>query len=87
LTFRTARSSSFRKGDEEVTGATQGSCALADDAVYGILGESPVKETTCESVARQVRVERLRQLVASGNYRVSPQRLALRILVKALRQR
>ncbi len=40
-----------------------------------------------EVIARQVRVERLRQLFASGNYRVSPQRLALRILVKALRQR
>ncbi|HEY5282796.1 MAG TPA: flagellar biosynthesis anti-sigma factor FlgM [Polyangia bacterium] len=38
-------------------------------------------------MARQVRVEHLRQLVAKGEYKVSPQRLALRILVKALRER
>lgn len=38
-----------------------------------------------EAVARQTRVEHLRQLVARGEYKVSPQRLALKILVKALR--
>ena len=38
-------------------------------------------------IARQVRVEHLRQLVAKGAYKVSPQRLALKILVKALRER
>jgi anti-sigma28 factor (negative regulator of flagellin synthesis) len=37
-----------------------------------------------EVVARQVRVEQLRQMVAMGTYKVSPQRLALKILVKAL---
>ena len=37
-----------------------------------------------EVVARQVRVEDLRRLVAKGAYQVSPQRLALRILVKSL---
>jgi len=37
-------------------------------------------------MARQARVEQLRQLVAKGEYKVSPQRLALRILVKALRE-
>jgi anti-sigma28 factor (negative regulator of flagellin synthesis) len=40
-----------------------------------------------DAVARQIRVQHLRQLVASGTYRVSPQRLALKILVKALRER
>jgi anti-sigma28 factor (negative regulator of flagellin synthesis) len=40
-----------------------------------------------ESVARQCRVEELRRLVAKGQYKVSPQRLALKILVKALNQR
>jgi anti-sigma28 factor (negative regulator of flagellin synthesis) len=36
---------------------------------------------------RQARVEHLRQLVAKGAYKVSPQRLALKILVKALQER
>ncbi|MBN2574601.1 MAG: flagellar biosynthesis anti-sigma factor FlgM [Deltaproteobacteria bacterium] len=35
-------------------------------------------------VARQVRVEELRRLVAQGAYKVEPQRLALRILVRSL---
>jgi len=39
------------------------------------------------SVSRQMRVEELRRQVAAGNYQVSPQRLALKILVKALRDR
>jgi anti-sigma28 factor (negative regulator of flagellin synthesis) len=39
------------------------------------------------AVARQTRVEELRQAVANGSYKVSPQRLALRILVKALQER
>jgi anti-sigma28 factor (negative regulator of flagellin synthesis) len=42
--------------------------------------------TNAEVVARQMRVEELRQMVASGAYKVSPQRLALKILVKALRE-
>jgi anti-sigma28 factor (negative regulator of flagellin synthesis) len=33
-----------------------------------------------------MRIEHLRQLVAQGNYKVSPPRLALKILVKALRE-
>jgi anti-sigma28 factor (negative regulator of flagellin synthesis) len=33
-----------------------------------------------------MRVEDLRRMVASGAYKVSPQRLALKILVKALRK-
>jgi len=33
-----------------------------------------------------MRVEHLRQLVAQGTYKISPQRLALKILVKALRE-
>jgi anti-sigma28 factor (negative regulator of flagellin synthesis) len=39
-----------------------------------------------DAVARQMRVQNLRRLVASGTYKVSPQRLALKILVKALRE-
>ena len=39
------------------------------------------------AVARQTRVEELRQAVANGRYKVSPQRLALKILVKALQER
>jgi len=39
---------------------------------------------TAEIVARQVRVEELRRLVAQGNYKVDPRRLALRIFVKAM---
>lgn len=37
-----------------------------------------------EVIARQARVEDLRRLVAKGEYKVSPQRLALRILVRSL---
>jgi anti-sigma28 factor (negative regulator of flagellin synthesis) len=40
-----------------------------------------------ETIARQSRVDELRRLVARGQYKVSPQRLALKILVKALNQR
>jgi anti-sigma28 factor (negative regulator of flagellin synthesis) len=40
-----------------------------------------------EAVARRMRVEQLRQMVAKGEYKVSPQRLALKILVKSLRER
>ena len=39
------------------------------------------------AIARQTRVEELRQAVANGSYKVSPQRLALKILVKALQER
>jgi len=38
-----------------------------------------------EVIARQVQVEELRRLVAKGAYKVNPQRLALRILVKSLK--
>jgi len=40
-----------------------------------------------ESVCRRIRVEELRRQVAEGTYKVAPQRLALKILVKALRDR
>lgn len=39
-----------------------------------------------QAIARQARVEQLRQAVANGSYKVSPQRLALKILVKALQE-
>lgn len=37
-----------------------------------------------EVVTREVRVEELRRLLARGDYKVDPQRLALRILCRAL---
>ncbi len=37
-----------------------------------------------EVSARALRIEELRRLVAKGTYKVDPQRLALRILVKAV---
>lgn len=37
------------------------------------------------AVSRQIRVQELRRQVAQGTYKVYPQRLALKILVKALR--
>ena len=40
-----------------------------------------------EQIARQARVEELRQLVASGRYRVEPRALAASILNRALRAR
>jgi anti-sigma28 factor (negative regulator of flagellin synthesis) len=37
-------------------------------------------------ISRQARIEELRQMVASGRYQIQPQRLALKILVRALRR-
>jgi anti-sigma28 factor (negative regulator of flagellin synthesis) len=37
-------------------------------------------------ISRQARIEELRQMVASGRYQVQPQKLALKILVRALRR-
>jgi anti-sigma28 factor (negative regulator of flagellin synthesis) len=37
-------------------------------------------------ISRQARVEELRQLVAAGRYQIQPQRLALKILVMALKR-
>jgi anti-sigma28 factor (negative regulator of flagellin synthesis) len=54
------------------------------------LRKSPAKAPlgmNADAVDQQMRVQHLRQLVASGMYRVDPQRLALKILVKALRER
>jgi anti-sigma28 factor (negative regulator of flagellin synthesis) len=48
--------------------------------------KSPQVVGRMENISRQARVEELRQLVAKGAYKVSPQRLALKILVKALRE-
>jgi hypothetical protein len=41
---------------------------------------------TGEEIARAVRVEQLRRLVAAGRYQVEPKRLAARILSRALLQ-
>ncbi|MGA7742952.1 MAG: flagellar biosynthesis anti-sigma factor FlgM [Polyangia bacterium] len=35
-------------------------------------------------VCREARLEELRQMVASGRYRIQPEKLALKILVRAL---
>jgi anti-sigma28 factor (negative regulator of flagellin synthesis) len=45
---------------------------------------APVTESPA-SVSRQLRVEELRRQVAQGTYKVHPERLALKILVRALR--
>jgi anti-sigma28 factor (negative regulator of flagellin synthesis) len=37
-------------------------------------------------LSRQARIEELRQMVAAGQYQVQPQKLALKILVRALKQ-
>jgi anti-sigma28 factor (negative regulator of flagellin synthesis) len=43
--------------------------------------------TSTIDVSRQARIEELRQLVASGQYQIQPEKLALKILVRALKQR
>ncbi len=45
---------------------------------------APLAHVRSETVARQLRVEELRRLVASGRYRVEPQRLAMAILFRSL---
>jgi anti-sigma28 factor (negative regulator of flagellin synthesis) len=50
-------------------------------------GKRGISETqTGEQIAREVRVEELRRLVASGRYQVEPQKLASSILARALRE-
>jgi anti-sigma28 factor (negative regulator of flagellin synthesis) len=38
------------------------------------------------NIAHETRVENLRRLIAKGAYRIHPQKLALKILVKTLRK-
>ncbi len=38
-------------------------------------------------ISRQARVEELRQMVAAGRYQIQPEKLALKILVLALKRR
>jgi len=38
-------------------------------------------------IGRQARIEELRQMVAAGRYQIQPEKLALRILVLALKRR
>ncbi len=55
-------------------------------AAFKDLRRAPTTRTpaaSAEVVARQVRVEELRRLVATGAYKVDPRRLALRIWAKA----
>jgi anti-sigma28 factor (negative regulator of flagellin synthesis) len=50
-------------------------------------GKRGISETqTGEQIARAVRVEELRRLVASGRYQVEPQKLAMSMLARALRE-
>jgi anti-sigma28 factor (negative regulator of flagellin synthesis) len=49
-------------------------------------GKRGISETqTGEQIAREVRVEELRRLVAAGRYQVEPQKLAMSILARALK--
>ena len=51
-------------------------------------GKRGITETKSgEEIARASRVEELRQLVAAGRYQVEPQKLAMSILARALRER
>ena len=38
-------------------------------------------------ISRQARIEELRQMVATGRYQIQPEKLALKILVRALKRR
>ena len=38
-------------------------------------------------ISRQARIEELRQMVAAGRYQIQPEKLALKILVGALKRR
>ena len=50
-------------------------------------GKRGISETqTGEQIARAVRVEELRRLVAAGRYQVEPQKLAMSILARALKE-
>jgi anti-sigma28 factor (negative regulator of flagellin synthesis) len=50
---------------------------------HGISTAAP-SDARPEVVTREMRVEELRRLVAKGDYKADPQRLALRILCRAL---
>ncbi len=60
--------------------------ARTDIQVHKGPQRAPLGENA-EAVSRQMRVQELRRQVAEGTYKVHPQRLALKILVKALRDR
>ena len=45
---------------------------------------APLSHTRPEMITREMRVEELRRMVARGDYKVDPQRLALRVLCRAL---
>jgi hypothetical protein len=59
------------------------SMAFVKDPRTNRLALAPLAQVRAEVVARQLRVEELRRLVASGAYRVDPQRLAMRILFRS----
>ncbi len=48
--------------------------------------EAPGASHSGEEIAQAARVEELRQMVSAGRYQVEPNKLALRILTRALRQ-
>jgi anti-sigma28 factor (negative regulator of flagellin synthesis) len=50
-------------------------------------GKRAITETqTGEQIARAARVEEIRRLVAAGRYQVEPQKLAMSILARALKE-
>lgn len=59
--------------------------AASKDLRKGPIDSTP-PAASAEAIARQVRVEELRRLVAKGAYTVDPRRLALRIWAKAARR-
>lgn len=48
--------------------------------------EAPGASQSGEAIAQAARVEELRQMVVGGRYKVEPNKLALRILTRALQQ-
>jgi hypothetical protein len=58
--------------------------ALTKDRRTHRFAIAPLAQVRAEIVARQLRVEELRRLVASGAYKVDPQRLGMRILFRSL---
>jgi anti-sigma28 factor (negative regulator of flagellin synthesis) len=59
--------------------------SLSEIRLHKLRQPAPISANP-DCIARQARVEHLRQLVARGAYKVNSHRLALRILTKALCQ-
>lgn len=64
--------------------------ALTSGSRLGPLANSDFVKATGASggdLSRQARIEELRQMVATGRYQIQPEKLALNILVRALKRR